>query len=220
MDTRQAFSGGRDIFKTLPPGLPMLFQFSGQKSSYKTSYVGAAPGDAVIMALPMNPGVTQLLAEAYSIVIRFVHEGQAYGFESHFVAAIRKPFPLLFVTYPHRVHQVTVRACERLALLERAVLSAGGTRLEGVMTDVSCGGCKVKLPRSESSLALAAGGEVVVEFSMSMEEDVPIALKGMLVEVDSEGKKVKCRVTFVKEQEKELSLLATFLQYVVQMLKD
>ena len=61
---------------------------------------------------------------------------------------------------------------------------------------------------------------MVVEFSMSMEEDVPIALRGMLVEVDSEGKKVKCRVTFVKEQEKELSLLATFLQYVAQMLRD
>ena len=55
---------------------------------------------------------------------------------------------------------------------------------------------------------------------MSMEEAVPIVLKGILVEVDSEGKKVKCRVTFDKKQEKELSLLATYLQYIVQMLKD
>lgn len=220
MDTKQAFSGGRDIFRALPPGLPMLFQFPGVKSSYKTSYVGTAPGEAVIMHLPMNPGITQLLAEAYAIVVRFVHDGQAYGFESHFVAAIRKPLPLLFVTYPHRVHQVSVRSCERLTVLERAALSSGGTRLEGLMTDVSCGGCKIKLPRSEASLALAAGGEAVVDFSMTMEEVVPIALKGVLVEVDNEGKKVKCRVTFAKEQEKELSLLTTYLQYVVSMLKD
>ncbi|MFP5223000.1 MAG: flagellar brake domain-containing protein [Acidobacteriota bacterium] len=220
MDTKQSFSGSREIFKVLPPGLPMLFQFSGQKSSYRTSYVGTSPGDAVIMQLPMNPGVTRLLAEAYSIVVRFVHDGQAYGFESHFVAALRKPLPLLFVTYPNRVHQVSVRACERLAILERAVLLAGGTRLEGVLTDVSCGGCKIKLARSESSLALAAGSEALVEFSMSMEENVPIALKGMLVEVDNEGKKVKCRMTFAKEQEKELSLLTEFLQFVAQMLKD
>ena len=220
MDSMQAFSGGREIFREIPPGLPLLFQFPRLKSNYRTAYVGAVPGEALILRLPLNPGITQLLTESYSLVVRFVHDGQAYGFESHFLTAIRKPLPLLFVTFPNSVRQAKLRGCERLAILEKAELISGEVRTEGLMTDVSCGGCKIKLPSTEANRGLAPGGEVEVDFAVSMEERVRISLKGLLLEVENEGKKLKCRVAFHTDQAEGLAMLGEYLQYIVRMLRD
>jgi c-di-GMP-binding flagellar brake protein YcgR len=204
----------------MPSGLPMFFQFPLQKGNYKTSYVGFIGQEAVILQLPMNPGINQLLADSYAIVIRFVHEGLAYGFETKVLAVSRKPVPLLFLNFPVSVHQVKLRECERLSILEKAVLTVDGEPLEGIMTDISCGGCKIKLPRTNASAALSQGAEALVEFGLSMDERVALALKGTILHVDLGGKKVKCRVAFSRDQGEELTQLATFLQNVVRLLRE
>lgn len=220
MDQNPLSFGGGEVLRGLPAGLPVLFQFPLQRNSYRSAYVGTIPGHAVILRLPLIPGMTRLLSEAYAVIVRFVHDGQAYGFEARFMAAIRQPLPLLFVTFPERIHQVNLRGCDRVAVLEKAVLKVGEESLEGMMLDVSCGGCKIRLPRTEKALSLAQGDEAVVEFGLSLGERVPCALKGTLLHVDSQGNRVKCRLSFVKDQEQELSQLADLLRETLKMLRD
>lgn len=220
MELQHVFSGGREIFRELVPGLTMFFQFHNQKTNYKTAYVGLAPGDAVIMRLPLNPGIIQQLSEAYTVVVRFVHAGQAYGFESRFLAAFRKPIPLLFLTFPQSVHRVSLRQSERLSLLEKAAFTVGENRTECLLTDLSRGGCQLRLPRNETIQGLAPGSEATVEFNLSLEERVPVALKGKILHMEADGKKMKCRMAFHSDQERELSQLDTYLQSILRMLWD
>lgn len=220
MEPLLGYDGGREIFKMLPPGQPMLFQFPLQQGRYKTTYVGMIAQESVILQLPLNPGITQLLAGAYAVVVRFVHDGQAYGFETRFLAAIRKPTPLLFLNYPNSVHQVKLRECDRLTILEKAVLTVGEEILEGVMTDIGCGGCRVKLPRNEKTLALVEGTQSVVQFGLFLDERMTLALRSTILHIDANGGKVKCRLSFSRDQDQELSRLAMFLQNLIKLLRE
>jgi len=220
MEPVNIYDGGREIFKSLPPGKPMLFQFPLQEGRYRTTYVGMIAQETIILQLPLSPGITQLLSGAYAIVVRFVHDGLAYGFETRFLAAVRKPVPLLFLTFPGSVHQVKLRSCERLTILEKVVLTVGGEPMEGVMTDVSCGGCKVKLPRNDRTLALAEGVESVVAFRFLLDDTMALALRCTILHIDSKGGKVKCRISFTKDQEKELARLEAFLQDTAKLLRE
>lgn len=220
MDKPLSITEGRSIFGSIPPGLTMFFQFPTQKTNHKTAYVGMVMDEAIILQLPATPGVTQLLSEAYAVVVRFVHDGKAYGFETRFLAALRKPLPLLFLAFPHGVQQVGLRSCDRLEVAEKALLTVGEHVMEGVVTDVSCGGCKLKLPRDDASLSLASGSPAELEFSLSAGERVRLKLSGSILDVDNKGKKVKCRMSFSKDQEEELANLNDYLQTIVKLLRD
>lgn len=220
MNKQLISSDGREVFGIISPGLPMFFQFPTQKSNYRTAFVGAVADAAVILQLPATPGVTQLLEEAYSVVVRFVHEGLAYGFETRFLAAVRKPLPLLFLSFPTSVHKMRLRACDRLELVEKAEIEAGGALIESVMTDISCGGCKLKAPRTDEALALVVGQELSVSFGLNEEGRVAHRLAARVVDLEQKGKKVKFRLAFLTGQDEELSKLNNSLQTIVKILRE
>lgn len=220
MQRGQLSSGGEEVFEVLTPGTAVLIQFAGDRQLHKTAYVGMARGEAVILRLPLTPGITRFLEGAAALVVRFVHEGHAYGFEANLLSSQRKPVPLLFLSFPKAVHQMGLRSCERLTVLEQAVLDIGGKTYPALMTDVSCGGCRLRLSRSQETLALPEGAAGTVTFGLSLDNHAEITLKCELLHVDAQGRMVKCRLSFLKDQDLELARLGAFLQDVSRLLRE
>lgn len=220
MERGQLSSGGEEVFDVLTPGTPVLIQFAGDRQLHKTAYVGMARGETVIVRLPLTPGVTRWLEGAPTLVVRFVHEGRAYGFEANLQLTQRKPVPLLFLSFPKAVHQMGLRSCERLTVLEQAVLRIEGKTYSALMTDVSCGGCRLRLSRTPEALALPEGAAGTVTFGLSLENHTEITLKCELLHVDAQGRMVKCRLSFLKDQDLELARLGAFLQDVSRLLRE
>lgn len=209
-----------DVFSRMPPGVPVFFQFPQHKTSHKTIYVGCLRGECLVLHMPATPGLAQQIMDSGEIVVRFIHEGEAYGFESRFVGTVKKPAHFLFVEFPKNLHRLMLRECKRLTVLEEAVLLVAGQRFEGVLVDLSCGGCRVVLARTEARQVFGPGLQINTEFILPAQGIGKVVVQGTLLEAHLEETKVNCRIVFDKNQGPELEKVAAYVQRISTLMAE
>jgi len=96
--------------------------------------------------------------------VRFLHEGTAYGFETTVIAVQFFPFPVMYLKYPGNIEFLKLRVAPRLRTNLPIVFrnSNGSKILNGVMVDISDGGCGL-------NMALADGKDLKLEDGYMLE---------------------------------------------------
>jgi hypothetical protein len=140
-------------------GTPVNVQRTGSSLRVRAEVLGTVPGAYIALRGADHRSELRSLSALSlrvgdSIIIRFIHEGVVCGFRTAVTRLSADPEPLVFVHYPRRVEQVSVRREPRMSCrMPCLVVAADAEPRPGLMLDVSATGCGIvgeALPDRES----------------------------------------------------------------------
>lgn len=149
-------------------GCPLFLEIKGLKERQRCSLVGMLPGTCLITTLPRTVGIRNLLEQEPNVLVRYVHMGEVFGFRAETIGIIASPFPLVFLSYPATVERINLRRSSRVACHLPATLTAGGAAAEGMILDISTGGCRLtlKVDALDPSARPTVGAPVALAFPL------------------------------------------------------
>lgn len=197
MSKHQITSDRTTIVNTLTklsPGAMVDIQFSSNKQQrIKAKLVGYQEGAYFAFSLPQHIYAQQQdhLFEGKSCVIRMIVEGDAglcVAFKTKLITINKKPQIMLFVEYPEQIEFIQLRHKNRInthlpvVITEQQAASisaeeASSNMLEGVVLDLSEGGCRIELAAPSQTLSMVFV-QIVLRFPLNPEQ--PIVLNGTI----------------------------------------
>lgn len=164
--------GGRSLVINI--GEPMLLEPAGMGRRFKTAFIGMERGRYIIVRMPRIAGVSEYLYVEKPITVRYMHEGQVYGFNSEILYVSSSPFRLAFLRFPDTIEAVNLRQSRRIDcyLPARVILAEGAHKqLSGypsMITNISSGGCQAVLEAEEARLlpTIVPDQQVTMAFTM------------------------------------------------------
>ena len=146
------------------PGTTVLFESPHiADSRTQTFFRGCKQDEYLILDYPENEtGVPLTLKDGMPCIIRFLHQGRAFAFQSIIDKVLRYPYPFIFVTYPSELDSLNLRDSERHNVRFQAVYhqkSAEDAPKDdqiGTILDLSDRGCLLETdqPQTQESLLL------------------------------------------------------------------
>lgn len=110
--------------------------------------LGIEPGKylTVRLALPPTEDVSKLLSPKRQIIVRYIHEGCVFGFQSAVLDKITHPLiDLLFVLHPEEIRNSNLRKHPRIACYLPAKVTIENYTIEGRIINMSQGGCQLEV---------------------------------------------------------------------------
>ncbi len=136
-------------------GTRVQFQLGGKLEKLRATGVvaGIIHYEHIMIRIPAIPGILSRLNEGDPVVVRYVYEGNVYGFNSTILAFTNKPALIVFLAYPDEVESVNLRETQRVSCCLSAKVITEGGGYKAVLEDISLGGCRACLEEgvSESS---------------------------------------------------------------------
>jgi c-di-GMP-binding flagellar brake protein YcgR len=182
--------GGKSLIITI--GEPMLLEPAGMGRRFKTAFIGMERGRYIIVRVPRIAGVSEYLYVEKPITVRYMHEGQVYGFSSEIIYMATSPFRLAFLRFPDTIEAVNLRESKRIDcyLPARVMLAEGSheqlTSYPAMITNISSGGCQAVIEAEEARLLppISMDQPVTMTFTMfgrDEEEELPGKVKNIAV---------------------------------------
>lgn len=140
---------------TLEIGHELYLEVEGVQTQLRSHLVGMEPGHFLILAMPdtkIPGGVGYKFAPGRPVVVRYLHRGTIFGFESLVVDSINQPARLIFMRCPRIIEERDIRERRRVDCFLPVTLKIGDKDVEGMVTDISETGCKCRI----KTTALAA----------------------------------------------------------------
>ncbi|MEK6709736.1 MAG: flagellar brake protein [Nitrospinota bacterium] len=126
------------------------------KVRLNTRLVGWDPDHCLIVEQPTRGGQSVQLPKNLPVVGRGMHEGRVWGFQSAVLFQTLQPFRVLYLAYPKKIEEVSLRKTERLNTRIRvlitprkhdyATLAKDENASWGVIKNLSVGGCSLSCP--------------------------------------------------------------------------
>jgi hypothetical protein len=128
-------------------GTLLKVQFEGLGSS-RSRLVGMEPGNFLIIQTPPIANLGTKLYQKNHGIVRYLFSGRVYAFRTTLLSLIKEPYRLSILTYPTAIENVNLRKHERIPSLITAKMSAKGQLHEGIISDISNGGCSFEFKKS------------------------------------------------------------------------
>ena len=172
---------------SLDVGLVIFIQPKGSPKNirYKSSIVGWKTNHVVIIDMPIVNGAYVNLADGCTCIVRYIHCGNACGFETKVLKNINDSrFPLIYLSYPNSIEKISLRRYDRIQTVIPASIEVQLNdrieKLEGNILDLSVGGCLLDIP-STKEVPLDIESKINLSFSFADTGDrmerVPAAVK-------------------------------------------
>lgn len=133
------------------PGLRILIEIPYISHVKFESFLrGHQAGQYLILDHPIHNGTPVPLSEDAICVLSYIHQGQQIGFRSTVLAVVKKPYPLIFISFPDSIDSSRLRASDRFPVRIETIYSQEPLRglVEGrdraVTLNISAGGCLVE----------------------------------------------------------------------------
>jgi hypothetical protein len=131
----------------VPPGTELLVEVEGVYGHLKSELVGYRLEQYLVIRTPAGPpGLSSKLFRGNTLVIRYLEEGRAIGFQSTIIHSNVEPEPLLFLLAPKLMQERSLRMARRLDtyLVCKAVVQ--NQLVDGTLIDISRHGYRCVLP--------------------------------------------------------------------------
>jgi hypothetical protein len=194
------------------PGLPLSIELPFIEKIRCTSFFrGCKEYHYVLIDHPIHNGIPVLIENNKSFVVRFIHDGNVFGYSGHIIAIIKKPFPLVFLTYPDQLESLNLRTNPRYPVRIEVTYAhqtpegpapVTGT---GLIINISEGGCLL-----EGEDFYDQGSRLTLSFTIPPQE----AIQELEVEVKRVRKKgihAHLGLTFVTPSESNLRKINEYL---------
>jgi c-di-GMP-binding flagellar brake protein YcgR len=138
--------------------------------------VGLVEGQLVILRPRRAKDISAIVYIGKGITVRYVDQGFAHGFETVVLRWLPPPFSLLFVHYPDNLETLNLRDAPRIDCCLPAHIHVEGLEgeaaSEGMMLNLSIGGCQLLFDRSRKAVPeLTAGSTLRVDVQVAQPDD-------------------------------------------------
>lgn len=174
--------------------------------------VGLVHFEFLILRLPWVPGLRQRLLPGNRGTLRFVSEGELYGFHVEIINHVAKPALMLFLAYPEVVETLSLRKHKRMiCALPASVHSRRGEGL-GIIQDLSMGGCRLVMDvRGQAGLRqMIVGDELLLQISLSTNA-LPPSVSSVVRSVSLETSRITLGLSFVDADDHFRKALSEYL---------
>ena len=197
MELEKCLEVGLDVFLDPSPGSPESRRFPARVRGWERNRF-------IILGIPSG-GASPAVRQGKECVIRFMHEGEVWGFTAHFAEEILSGgYPLIQLYWPVEVARVQVRKHERVAIQTPCTASLDGERtIEGNIGDLSGGGCSLLLEEE-----LEVGATLRLSFRMpdgGRVDQRPIIIRNRKKQ-PGKGMKYGCQFQLVEEKDHSIEL--------------
>ena len=126
-------------------GLHLSFAVKGTSERIWTTLIGWETNSVFIAKLPYSKGEQANLFNGNNCLIRFMNDGDAYGFEAKIISVQHQPIPLVYFEYPVFIEEMPIRISSRFATnIPVKILFADTIMIDGVIANISESGCLIK----------------------------------------------------------------------------
>jgi hypothetical protein len=128
------------VLPGIAPGMLLQIQFEGLGSS-RSRLIGIDDGSFLII---QTPAITEIWSKRYEknhCIVRYLFAGKVFAFRCTLLAVIKDPCRLSILSYPESVENINLRKHERTSCIIAAEVNIGGRTYEGIVSDISIGGC-------------------------------------------------------------------------------
>lgn len=211
--------GGSALVLSL--GTVVVVEPAGMGQRFKTEFVGMERDRYLILRIPRIPGVTDHLFPEKAVTVRFVHEGHIFGFGSEVLWLMNAPFRLLFLRYPEEVEVLNLRGCQRVDCFLPSAIKIGEDWLQGVIVNISCGGCQavVEERRSKPLPQLGVDDGLMLEFRLPGAEQ-NLLIGGQAKNINQSERRLYLGVKYDVLPDYTLDLLQRYVDSVADYLGD
>lgn len=184
-----AFVKGEFIdYPGLSLGTLLQVQFEGLGSS-RSRLIGIEPGNFLIIQTPPIANIASKLYQKNHGIIRYLFSGRVYAFRTTLLSLFREPYRLAIIAYPTSIEHINLRKHERIASLIAAEVSITGQCHEGIISDISIGGCSFEFNKSDKKAFPALKIRDPIAISMQLMEKAATVFDAEVrsVRTDREG---------------------------------
>ena len=209
------FEFGKDVSVSL--GTEAQVEIEGVEFRAKSIFVGMDPDkEYLIMKFPYIEGGTSLiqhkLYEGNNVLIRYLHRGSVFGFQSKLLGTITTPRKLMFISYPKIIEEHNIRSEKRVSCYLPARIKTDDGENKGYVRDINRGGCQCVIKHSEVDRLknfFKIDGEIGLTFLLpGVEGDQ--SLTGTIKNIERNRKEINIGVEFGEIKEDVKSKISEF----------
>lgn len=204
-----------------PVGTDLVLRLEGVDARLKSTLIGVDHGEFLIVRTPRAAGIEPLLIKGSPVKVIFLHDGTIYGFLSKFLHQVRVPSPLIFISYPKDMERHEIRKNLRIDCYIPATLLIGDQmERQGVISDLSIGGCRVTLNNEGTSLSAQLKPESVLMMAIEMlgiQSDRSI--RSIVKNVHQDANKIHIGVKFDTSDADVLSSIQEYVERVLGIIR-
>lgn len=159
----------------------LVFLFTGTgggERKFPTRLLGWREGRFLMVALPRADGRPVPVSDGDTVVLRYVLDGDVYGFRAEVLRVQYRPEPLLFLAFPAEIENVPLRSDPRVPVRLPAVVSwLPGRRPPsglafGFVRDLTADGGLLEMPLGDGAEPL--GRSLHLTFALGVDEEVRV----------------------------------------------
>ena len=194
-------------------GTPLQIQIENMPDRFKSVLVGADPGQYMIIRQPLAEDTKTVFVPGKTVIVRFLHRGSVYGFQTEIISVVEVPAALLFIKYPVKIEDHNLRNHKRVDCYLPSHLRVGKMALNSLIIDLSKGGCQVVLESSEMegiSEPMEVDQQVTLSFCLPGSVD-ELNLEGVVKKILKDKNQIKIGLKFNDIDAKYKAKLYDFL---------
>ena len=195
-------------------GCPLFIQCKGQKDRFKSRLIGFLPGEYLIIATPNVPGIRNILATHEGVLVRYIHQGEVFGFRSDVIGTITAPFSLTFLACPVRVERINLRKAPRIDCHIPATLTAGKQSFSGMILDISIAGCRFSTRSADCGTFQAAMGTAVTLAFLQLGKEGEVVVRGTVKNLRQDGQRLNLGILFKDPEPAFRDRISTYIEEV------
>jgi hypothetical protein len=131
----------------VPPGTELVLELEGVYGHLKSELVGYRATSYIVIRTPVGPpGFGAKLFRGNSLVVRYLDEGRACGFQTSILHLTLEPEPLLFLACPRLMQEKSLRSAQRLDTYLLCKAALRNHTVDGTLIDISRHGYRCILP--------------------------------------------------------------------------
>lgn len=133
-----------EVFYALKVGTTLNLRIKNIAVPIESSFVGMEKNEYVLIKHPSPfQTIKSKLFPGNDIVVQCLYEGLAMAFQTRIIELLMVPVRILVLEYPQKILLRSIRNMKRTHCALPVKLEARGVSKEGVVTDITTGGCAI-----------------------------------------------------------------------------
>jgi len=188
----------------IPVGEPCQIQMDQAK--YPSFFRGYSYPKYILLDGPMSRGASVVSVSGTPYVVRFIHEGMVYGYDSMLMKQYTSPIHLWVMRYPDEIQTVNLRKSLRVNTFIPATFASAQGGITGAFVDISEGGGLF----SATSAAMIQPGQMA-QMDMTLPNGEKVAgLECKICSVKPNDGKVLLGINFNQQDTENIQKIKSF----------
>ena len=117
--------------------------------SSRSRLIGMDPGNYLIIQTPPLVDIGSKRHEKNHVIVSYLYYGRVYAFRCTLLLLAKEPYRFALLSYPEALENINLRKHERISCIIIAEVRAHDQSYEGIVSDISKGGCSFEFNRSD-----------------------------------------------------------------------